>query len=211
MYGRTRYNQVTDAGKAIEGFRMGTHRRAEPCNFRDPAGNQSRFRIVAVAKTIRRSGCQCDDIFQSSAKFNSRDVRACVNAEDRAHEHILHIQCALAVMRADNDRGRQAAADLLCMARSGENNDIRSRHFLLDDLRHRHQGIGFHAFCHIDDELAVRNIRRILFTCGSHVRGCFCHHKDVLSGKGAAHIAGELHFIRQFYARKLRQMLSVFL
>ena len=35
---------------------MGTHRRAEPCNFRDPAGNQSRFRIVAVAKTIRRSG-----------------------------------------------------------------------------------------------------------------------------------------------------------
>lgn len=114
-------------------------------------------------------------------------------------------------MRADNDRGRQAAADFLCVARSGENNDIRSRHFLLDDLRHRHQGIGFHAFCHIDDELAVRNIRRILFTCGSHVRGCFCHHKDVLSGKGAAHIAGELHFIRQFYARKLRQMLSVFL
>ena len=61
--GSTRYNQVADTGKTVEGFRMGTHRRAEPCNFRDPAGNQSRFRIVAVAKTIRRSGCQCDDIF----------------------------------------------------------------------------------------------------------------------------------------------------
>ena len=89
MAAGTGNDEVADAGKPVKSLNLRSHGHSKTGDFGDTSGNQSRFRVVAVAQTVRRSCCQSNDVLKGTAQLHAQDIRVCVDTEDGAHEDLL--------------------------------------------------------------------------------------------------------------------------
>ena len=110
------YDQVADTGKAVKRLRARAHGDGQAGDLGHPAGDESRFCIVAVAEAVRDPGGQRDYVFQRAADLDPQDVGVCVDAERVAHENILHGFCGLLAFGPGHAGGGDSPADFLGVA-----------------------------------------------------------------------------------------------
>ena len=65
------HDQISDAGKPGKALDPAAHLHSQPCDLRNPPGDQRRLGVVAVTQPVRDSGRQGDYIFQGTAQFNA--------------------------------------------------------------------------------------------------------------------------------------------
>ncbi len=159
-------DQISDTGKSCKCLRTATHSNAKSCDLGDSSCHKSCFCIIPAAKSIADTCCKRNDIFKRTAKLDAKDIRACIYTENRGHKQVLDMFCRLSVLCSCDNGCRDAAADLLCMARAGKNCDVCHWEFLLDLLRHCHQRCLLNALCHTDNQLPLFD-ERIHLPCHS--------------------------------------------
>src|SRR5699024_5407483 len=118
VHAGTGNDQISNTGQSDKTLDLSSHLHAKPGDLRDPSCDQRCLRVIAVAETVRDTGCQSDHIFQRASQLDPEYIRACIDTEYLADEHGLEIFCCLSRLRPDHAGRRKPSADLLCMARS---------------------------------------------------------------------------------------------
>src|SRR5262249_21673725 len=117
-------DQVADPRQAIKCFDLGPEGDPQPRDLDDPAGDQGRLCVVAVAQPIADARGDGDHVLEGRRQFDSDEVMARVDAETVGREQLLHFAKELIVVARDDNTGRQTAGELLRVARSAEGHDL---------------------------------------------------------------------------------------
>src|SRR5208337_584604 len=127
-------NQVANSGQPIEGGLMPTERHPQPADLDEPSRQQGGLGVIAKAQTVADARGDAQDVLQGTGQLDSHRVGIRVNPEGLVAEVLLDGLVELQRRSGDDDRGRQAAADLLGMAGTAEYRDRALCEDLDDDL-----------------------------------------------------------------------------
>ena len=196
-------DQIAHARKSGEGLRQTAELHAETCHFRKAAGNDCGPGIVAIAKTMRDARCQRNDIFQSTAEFNTFYIGIGIDTHYRVGEDALHLFRQRDIRTGGDDRGRKIFCDFLRMGRAGQCDHPCLRDLGVNHFTHRHQGIGFDSLCDIRNDLPFLYIRRKFAGGASYKdRG---HRKEIqcVFITDFFRFIGKENFLRNFHIREI--------
>ena len=206
----TGYDQITDPGQAVKGFHLCTHFLTKSSYLRDSPGDQCCLSVISISKTVCSTCCQCDHIFQCSAKFYPKDIRRCIHTEYRAHKNTLKVFRSFLCMCADHTGCRKSAPYFFRMAWTGKYSYISLRDLFFDHLTEGFQCLFLDAFCNIDDLLILAD-KRCHFVCSTpDIRGGYCQNCYIHILKRTLHISQDIDLIRKPYPRKPVRIFSFF-
>ena len=206
----TSHDQVADPGQAVKGFHLRPHFFTKSSYFRDSPGDQCRLGIISISKAVGSTCCQCDHIFQCSAKFHPKDIRCCIHAEHRAHKNTLKVFRSFLCMCADHTGCRKSASYFFRMAWTGKYSYITLRDFFFNHLAKCFQCLFLNTFCNIDD-LLVPAYKRCHLVCSTpDIRGSYCQNCYIHILKRTLQICQDIDFIRKPYPRKPVRIFSFF-
>ncbi|MPN20567.1 hypothetical protein SDC9_167946 [bioreactor metagenome] len=147
------HNQIAHSAQTDECHRIGTESDSQTTDFRQSARHQSRFCVVAITQSVKRSRTYCDDVLQCSTQLYPDDIRVPVDPEIGIHEQFLHITCILFVLGCGSDRCDVLFGDFFRMARSGKDDQafvFLCRNLFLDNDRNPFMGILLQTFAGVD-------------------------------------------------------------
>ena len=115
MHGGAGDNQISDAGQSADCFPFSAHSRSKPGNLRNASRNQRRFRIIAIAESVRNAGRKRNHVFQRRPQLDAQHVRTDIDTKNFVHKNILQIFRRIFFSGSDNNRRRDASSYLFCM------------------------------------------------------------------------------------------------
>ena len=197
MHTRAGDDQVAHTGQARKGLGLAAHGDAQSGQLGVAAGDERGLGVVTVAQAQRNADSQRNDVLDRTAQLGAAAVIVGVDAEGRCGKDLLHGFGGVLVGTGGHDGGGHVAGDLLGVGRAGQCHNARFASglgkLILDDLAHRHQGLVLDALGDVNDQLALRDVRRGLFCGGTHKRGRYGKEQDVAARAGLGNVGGVVH------------------
>jgi hypothetical protein len=203
-------DQISDSRKAVKSMFIAAHGSAKAGNLIHPAGNQSRLRIIAIAKAQGDSAGESYDILHRAAKLHAENIVIRVNTHNVIHKDLLNACGGFLILAGGYDRRRQIQRDLLRVSRSRQGNQADMimlsvlPQLISDHLRQCKERIRLDPLRHVHNQLAVRNKRAGGFRGRPHKHRRHREQDNIFSFAGFADHFGKMNLIRYNHPRKVR-------